>query len=737
MEAFHGMAAAVAHHRRRLGVLFSYLVVGLVALPLRVLDLGGFLTVDEINYWFDRSETFLRALRVGDYAATAITGHPGVTTMWLGGAGALLRDALLDWGLLHDGSFPVKLAFFRLPVALTHGLGALLGYALLRRLLPARIALLAALLWAADPFLIGYSRVLHVDALAATFGTLSLLSACAYWHHTPRRWLLIGSGICAALAVLSKVSALVLFPVVGLVALGAALRQAATDAAPDRETGDRRQETGDRRQETGDENGPISGLWSLVSGLWSRLSSGRRSVVDLLIWGGVAALTALILWPALWAAPLRVYDLFQQTTELISQPHDQGNFFLGRDEPNPGPLFYPVALALRLTPWGLLGLFLLLRRRARELVYARADLAALAGFVVLLIATLSLSPKMFNRYLIPAFPSLDILAAIGLSSMLDIRSRILDVPLFRSKIEHPKSNIPLFSTNPLFQSKIEHRNSKILSGLVVLLALANAAWWHPYGIAYYDPLLGGARAGSNTFLTGWGEGLDQVAAWLNQQPDITGVVTASTSTVTLRPYLRHGVQADTPEGQLPDHTGYVVVYIRHAQQGGIWPPFDRFYQQATPVQTIRIHGIEYAWIYQVPPSVEQPRPAAFGPAISLYGFDLEGSVQRGETFAFKLIWEAQRRPSDDYTLFAHLIGPDGQRYAQADVMYTTSRWQPGRFVTTEVPLNLPKGVPDGTYRLFIGLYDPDSGQRLPLMTAPIGPALDGSDALLLDQTIVR
>ncbi len=32
-------------------------------------------------------------------------------------------------------------------------------------------------------------------------------------------------------------------------------------------------------------------------------------------------------------------------------------------------------------------------------------------------------------------------------------------------------------------------------------------------------------------MVGWGEGLEQVAGWLNEQPDITGVVTATTMKV--------------------------------------------------------------------------------------------------------------------------------------------------------------------------------------------------------------
>src|SRR5690349_24449843 len=59
--------------------------------------------------------------------------------------------------------------------------------------------------------------------------------------------------------------------------------------------------------------------------------------------------------------------------------------------------------------------------------------------------------------------------------------------------------------------------------IVSLAAIVNAAWYHPYGIAYFNQALGGAQAGAGTFLYGTGEGMEQVAAWLNQQPDITGV----------------------------------------------------------------------------------------------------------------------------------------------------------------------------------------------------------------------
>jgi hypothetical protein len=328
--------------------------------------------------------------------------------------------------------------------------------------------------------------------------------------------------------------------------------------------------------------------------------------------------------------------------------------------------------------------------------------------VVLFILAMSLFPKKFNRYLIPIFPVVDILAAIGIVGVIDFRHAQL-------KIKNLKSKIVLFS--------------------FALIAIVNAAWWHPFGIAYFNQALGGAQAGARTFLAGWGEGFEQVADWLNQQPDITGVVTVSPMVSSLQPYMRRHAQASGPDaGALPRKTGYVVVYIRQVQDGQTVPPFDQFYGRAVPLHTVRIHGVDYAYIYQVPPAVAHPRPADFGPLLHLRGFDPGGAAQRGKPLALKLSWEVSSPPSADYTLFAHLIGPGGRRYAQADLPYPTSQWRPGHPISTDLPLLIPADAPAGAYRLVIGLYDPASNQRLSLTSAdPIDPALDGPDALPLTE----
>jgi hypothetical protein len=715
----------------------SFLLVGLAALLPRVLDLGLFVTHDEAEFWIDRSETFLLALQSGDEAATAISTHPGVTTMWLGAVGVVLRRVLRAWGLLHETPFPTMLALMQLPVALTHTAGVILGYGLLRRLFPALVALLAALLWATDPFLIGYSRLLHVDMLAGTFGTLSLLAACVFWNHprspshpspspSPRglRWLVL-SGSCAGLAILSKSPALALLPVVVVLAFVSGM---------------------DDMMEQHPEEEPES---QTPRSWWPRTWVVRvlLPLLPLAVWGGACAVTVALVWPAIRADPVQVYHLLRTGVEAEgANPHMTGNFFLGQEDPAPGPRYYPVALALRTTPWSLAGLLLLplVFRGWGNKVRGRS-VGTLAGFVILFVLAMSLFPKKFDRYLLPVFPAVDILAAVGLMGFW----------WTGGGAAHDRSGAP----GRTFLAKVRGYLSRLrvpIAVVIVLVALLNAAWYHPYSIIAFNQVFGGTPTGARTFSMGWGEGFDQVASWLNDQTDITGVVTAAIMIPTLNPYLRHGAQATTPRtARLPDQTGYVVVYLYQAQ-GTVFPPFDRFYPRATPVHTVTIHNVDYAWVYQVPPPVEYPREARFGATIHLRGYtvakaDEPGNeqekepgnehtvhIQRGRPLVFKLFWETRAAPPRDFWLFAHLVGPDGHPYLSLDIPYDTSTWRANRFRTTELPIPIPADLPDGTSSLVIGLYDPSDGQRLPLTTTPPpDPTLDGPNALLLTRVVVE
>jgi len=76
------------------------------------------------------------------------------------------------------------------------------------------------------------------------------------------------------------------------------------------------------------------------------------------VWLLVAGLTWVVVWPAMWVAPVRVLaEAYDYATHMSGLEGAQV-FFLGQNYENvdPGPLFYPVVFLMRITPLALLGL---------------------------------------------------------------------------------------------------------------------------------------------------------------------------------------------------------------------------------------------------------------------------------------------------------------------------------------------------------------------------------------------
>lgn len=111
----------------------------------------------------------------------------------------------------------------------------------------------------------------------------------------------------------------------------------------------------------------------------------------------------------------------------------------------------------------------------------------------------------------------------------------------------------------------------------------------------------------------------------------------------------------------------------------------------------------------------------FGDIIRLAGFDLERtSFAPGETVQLTPYWQAVQQPDAAYSLYVHLY-PHTERtvIAQADgppagTVRMTYDWDdPHEIIIGETrELTLPPDLAPGTYRLAIGLYHLDNGQRL-------------------------
>jgi len=135
--------------------------------------------------------------------------------------------------------------------------------------------------------------------------------------------------------------------------------------------------------------------------------------------------------------------------------------------------------------------------------------------------------------------------------------------------------------------------------------------------------------------------------------------------------------------------------------------------------------------FTVPP-VTEAVGATFGDVLHLPGYDLEVG---DEALYITLHWQALRRMEASYKFFVHLYDAEsGELMAQADVIprnwtYPTTWWEAGEIVSDEISLSL-EGVPEGKYRLGVGVYHPDTGVRLPVLAAPAGLNVDGGRLLL-------
>ncbi|MBN1978372.1 MAG: glycosyltransferase family 39 protein [Anaerolineae bacterium] len=453
-----------------------YLIILLLAFLLRLVPLSRYVTPDE-PAWVYRSIRFADALAARDWAAVPATGHPGVTTTWLGALNVTLCRLLnpaesaahLDWirrmawlGPENGEAFR-HLAFFlqggRIAVALVTTLGLAVLYPLLQRLFDRRLALLTIGLLALDPFLAGHSGLLHTDALLATSILLALAAALNGLREPHRAiwWML--SGLFTGLALLTKTPAVILVPFIGLVQLVAYLRHP-----------------------------PISNLQSLI---WRLLFVICHFLVFILIAAGIS----FALYPALWANPAGTLDTLLAFSERHVETAQRPVFFAGQTTYDPGPLFYPAVLLFRISPVVVVGLAIGLIALRRLPAEQRLAFIALLVFSVAFGAMMSLGVKKHDRYLLPALPPLALAAGIGWGHLKHKST--------------PKPPYPL---------------------LPIQLLLALAFLLHP--LTYANPLAGGPWIAARVIDLDWGGAMGEAARWLNRQPDAEQLTVATDAVPT-------------------------------------------------------------------------------------------------------------------------------------------------------------------------------------------------------------
>ncbi len=761
-------------------------LVFLAALLPRLYALGSFLTIDEVK-WAEGAAQFIIALYSGDLARTYWHFFPGITITW-GNAPAL-------WGVCSTApdltgcintqveKLPQTIGWLRLSPVLLTSLGIVGCYLLSHRLLEPKVALLTALLLAFDPFFVAHSRILNGDAGAAILMFLALLAFLIYWLEQPlarRRWrFLLLSGGLAGLACLTKLPApLIGFFIGGVGLVGLALDWPKAGGAA-----------------VGQWLAALviwAGLALLLfvaiwPALWvAPLETLRQMYVDAFEVGGVGAghdtffLGQVSADPGAWFYP---YVIAFRLTPIVML----------------GLIITAVWLLLPLTYFVLRTAYYLFRHTPLQPIdyLARFTLHAscftlsvsrltyptsraicvtliMLVYVVFIILFANLSPKKLDRYVMAVIPPLILLAAFGLDYGLKLvaaaykkytaAERQPSAALMSTRSDSPpekfspelgdtgpvgwgikkwvknKGKIPP-SPNPGPKWLGENFSSHLYYAVVVVLAagqLLFAILAAPYYLTYYNPLLGGVKCIAARAPVGWGEGLEQAAAYLNGLPNAESLTVSSWYSDIFNPYFlgRRASFADDGRAQLA--ADYVVFYINQIQRQKPSPGLVDYFRAREPVfvvavtptgQTINSNGlagigdnVPWVEVYQAPAAQSAGGAPKIDGVAQLLAYKAAGnrsSTQAAEEQGA----EGQETEGENslaenevaVTLYLRVLGPlpenasfaaglvSNQRHGYWRTTETVGEWSPGNIVEWRGILTLPTGLPAGDYRLWTGL----------------------------------
>lgn len=683
---------------RRYQALGALLLVALYLLP-RLTNLDSIVTSDE-PLWLGRSANFYTALWHGRLEDTFQFAHPGVTTMWAGMVGYWFAASdfpqrfttnIEDVYQIHV--FIRDLGLSEMDVLIAARVSKILLQAVLfsvalvylRRHFGAAITAVAGIMIAIDPFLIANDRLLHVDglfAIAAFAAVLALADAAISGHQRIRPWLV--AGVLAAVAWLTRSTGIVLVGIIGIVLF--------VQAMADR----------DAQQ-------------PLIDRLLAR-------VQPMLLWGGAALAATIILWPALWVDPISTFAfMVGWAANAVVEGHELPLYFMGQIyTEDPGILFYPVSILWRMTAIETIGIALLFLTLAGGLLHPRLRagglrvLGILALFAILYVVGMTIGAKKFDRYILPVYPVLNVFAAIGIITTLQV------IRSWRPRL-HP-AVIPT-----------------MLAALLLTQAFTTLAS-RPYYLNAYNSLLGGADAAEGVMQMGWGESLSEAGDFIIADSGVqTGDIIDDPPVVRISGGVGPLIYAlplpyEVYRGEFQDeddwlNTDYYVATIQQWQRD-ISGDVIGYLNDYDAVHTVHVEGVEYVRVYDLS---EIPPPDWLTGSTSCHwryqpNLQLENIVIKDEqaTFWFQTL-TAVALP-DEVIVDARLV-PRGDDTGDLEEEVRSGTFAPrqgrGWFTAVTIDLDLPEGTAFDQYALEITLTNATTGDVMQAVPPEDGQQREG------------
>ena len=198
---------------------------------------------------------------------------------------------------------------------------------------------------------------------------------------------------------------------------------------------------------------------------------------------------------------------------------------------------------------------------------------------------MTLGAKKFDRYLLPIYAPLDMIAGIGWVAF----AGWLQVQLKKRITSRLAILLPVL----------------ILVGAVLIQA-AGSLNTFPYYFSYYNPLMGGSQKAPQVMQIGWGEGLDQATRYMNTKESAAQLHVMSWYSPGCFSYFFNGdsryLGFEGKKGQSYQEgffaSDYAAIYI-HQWQRQMPGWLLEFLSNRTPEHSVWINGIEYVRIYKI------------------------------------------------------------------------------------------------------------------------------------------
>lgn len=631
-----------------------------ISLAAKLPYLGTFLTIDEPR-WIRGAGQFLMALQSGDLAQTYWHFHPGITITW-GEAIILWLQSIWATDVTLETFVEFQMDNLALSVGAMRFSGVLLTsltlpimYGLAKPLLGKWPAILGVGLLAVDPFWVAHSRVVNGDALTAVLMIVSFLSFASLLTK-PTHKLAIISGIFAGLSFLTKLPSQILIPCIALLAIIGYLN---------------------------DRN-------------W------RFWLKALILCGLSATVVFIVLWPAMWVAPVNTLTKMFEDTFGVGDigGRDKVKFFMGEVRAEQSQFFYPLALLFRLTPINLIGSVLALGLiLTSQKLKSRRTISLLFVYIIIVVVLANVSPKKADRYALSVVPAINLLAGVG---WIWLSKKIAEISIAKRPRADGEPTEQVWRMATLRTRYLPVVTTGLIFGQFIFVFLN-----YPYVLTYYNPLLGGYAKAVEMVPVGRGEGLEKAAAWINSQPDAQSATTSPYYENVTNPYLLGKSLGFSDTGHSQILANYSVFYITQTQRKLPYPGMVDYFQKKPPVYVVSYGKTPYVWVYKRELLIKKlrGRPEIVGRA-ALVGYHLsEANLTPGSsaTFILYLLTKDQYLPdNEDFKI--SLLDAHGNEHGvwqgAAD-----NEWLPDSVIEWKGQLSLPATMEPGDYKLKVSLMD--------------------------------